>query len=1198
MCFCDADGWITGYNAAAVRLWGREPEPGRERWCGALRAYRTDGKALPIDERAVAGLLRTGRWDGGEEILIEREDGTRRSVIEFPELLRDETGAVTGAVNVLVDVTDLHAKEERIRDSELKFRTLAERAPVGIFLSAPNGEALFVNSYWCRMAGMEREEALGDGWMEAIHPDDLSRVTSAWEQAVGEHSPSESEFRFLKPDGSVTWIQGSAQPLLDPMGGFAGYIGCCVDITDRKRSEETLARITVESERKRRLYDGLLSTTPDLAYVFDLNGRFIYANAAVLEMWGKTWTEAAGKNCLELGYEPWHAAMHDREIAEVIRTKHAVRGEVPFPHESKGVRIYDYIFAPVLGDDGEVEAIAGTTRDVTERKHAEERAEFLSQLTGGLVRLKSGEEIAYAVVEAVGRKLGAQQCFFAECLADAERVVVMKSWSTEGSAEISGSFRFDEFGDEEWWSGCSRGSFVVHQLDVDSSPSEALRRFGVSSCALHSLKAEEGRFAILAVTSGRSRTWTLMELSLIEQAISRAWPLVERARSELAMRESRVLLRSVSDHLPALISYLDRNEIFRFANRGYCDWFGYPIEQIEGMSLRELLHEDAYRERKPYLARVLRGEHVKFEGQTLHRELGWRDVELTYAPDFDPESGEVRGFHVMVLDISERKKAERLLERQALRLRLLWEAAGVMLRADDPDLMLQQVFGKIRSLLEVDAFFHFVADESGKGLSLLSCSGISEETRKAFARLNLGEEICGSVALRREPMVFSSIQESSDPRVQGVKALGVRAVASNPLVAGDELLGTLSFASRTRDSFDQDEIEFMQTIAHYVTGACARLRLVGNLRAADRRKDEFLATLAHELRNPLAPIRTGLEVMKLTDEDRGLRERLRVTMERQVEQLVTLVDDLLDVSRITRGKLQLKKSRVNLADAIRTAVEASQSVIEEAGHHLEVNLPDEPVFLEADPHRLSQVVSNLLNNAAKYTERGGSIALKVMPEDDAVTVRVSDNGVGIPAGMLERIFEMFAQIDPCADGGYGGLGIGLTLVKSLVEMHGGRVWAESAGPGKGTTVSFRLPLPAEAGRECDAGAGESKPAGGGRLKVLVVDDNQAAADMLAMAIEFMGHEVKVASNGEEGVRLAEDFRPAAVLMDLGMPVLDGWEAARRIRSREWGKTMTLVALTGWGQEEDRKRTMEAGFDHHLVKPAGPDAIRRLLAQCG
>jgi CheY-like chemotaxis protein len=318
-------------------------------------------------------------------------------------------------------------------------------------------------------------------------------------------------------------------------------------------------------------------------------------------------------------------------------------------------------------------------------------------------------------------------------------------------------------------------------------------------------------------------------------------------------------------------------------------------------------------------------------------------------------------------------------------------------------------------------------------------------------------------------------------------------------------------------------------------------------------------------------------------------------MERQTQHMVRLIDDLLDVSRITRGKLQLRKTEVELAHVVQNAVDATRPFIDQAGHHLTVKLPQQPLRLLADPNRLAQVLMNLLHNAAKYTPSGGRIELLVEHDAPHIRIRVSDTGLGIPAEMQEHIFEMFAQVSRTMETGGGGLGIGLTLVKSLVEMHGGTIEVSSAGANRGS--QFTVLLPAEL-----LVHGSSQPAhaapvefGTAKRRVLVVDDNRDAAETLGAMVGLLGHEVKIAFDGAEALRAAELWLPDAILMDIGMPRLNGYEAARQIRAAGWGREMLLIATTGWGQEDDRRRTKEAGFNFHLVKPVEQTVVQALLA---
>ena len=355
------------------------------------------------------------------------------------------------------------------------------------------------------------------------------------------------------------------------------------------------------------------------------------------------------------------------------------------------------------------------------------------------------------------------------------------------------------------------------------------------------------------------------------------------------------------------------------------------------------------------------------------------------------------------------------------------------------------------------------------------------------------------------------------------------------------------------------------------------------LNEADRRKNEFLAMLAHELRNPLAPIRNALHIMRLAGANGEAVSSEAEMMERQVGQMVRLVDDLLDVSRISLGKIELRKGRVELASVVHHAVEACRPTMESDTHDLSITLPTQPIYLDADPTRLAQVLGNLLNNACKFTDKGGHIWLRVEREGKQAVIRVRDNGIGIAADQLPRIFEMFMQVDTSLERSVSGLGIGLTLAKNLVEMHDGTLEVHSAGAGQGSEFVVRLPIMVETPKPPPEPT-VSEPTTMTARRILVVDDNRISADSLARLLQLTGNETHTAYDGLEAVQAAKTLRPDVVLLDIGLPKLNGYEAARKIRGQPWGKKMVLVALTGWGQDEDRRKSREAGFNGHIVKP--------------
>ena len=631
----------------------------------------------------------------------------------------------------------------RLAENEARFRAL---------ITATSDVVFRMNADWSRMQRLDGRDFADDilepssAWLDRyVPPDEHARVMHAVQAAIASRTVFELEHRVIRPDGRIGWTFSRAVPIFGADGEIVEWFGAASDVTRRKLAEEQVAQMNAESERRRRLYETILSNTPDLVYVFDLDHRFVYANEVLLRMWGRTWDEAIGRNCLELGYEPWHAAMHDREIEQVKATKQPIRGEVPFTG-TFGRRIYDYIFVPVMAPDGEVEAIAGTTRDVTERKQAEEAME----------------------------------------------------------------------------------------------------------------------------------------------------------------------------------------------------------------------------------------------------------------------------------------------------------------------------------------------------------------------------------------------------------------------------------------------------------------RLVETLRAEDRHKDEFIAILAHELRNPISAVHNALQIMKLAPDNPGSVKLSSQIVERQVTHVARLIDDLLDVSRITAGKITLDKRQVDVADVVKQGIDAAQSSVRAGGHRVSVTLPEQPLYVEGDVVRLAQVVGNLVGNAAKYSPEPGDIAVVAEADGDSAVIRVTDRGIGMAPETLPKLFTLFMQAETALSRAHGGLGVGLALVQRLVALHGGSVDAASAGLGRGSAFTVRLPRLVE--RAQVATGHESAVQGRLACRAVVVEDNHDVAQSLATLLSMLDVSTSVAYDGLAGLALIEEQRPDVAIVDIGMPGMNGYEVANRVRDRAWGRRIMLVALTGWGQDEDKRRAYAAGFDVHMVKPVALPDLQALLAR--
>jgi PAS domain S-box-containing protein len=615
---------------------------------------------------------------------------------------------------------------------------------------------------------------------------------------------------------------------------------------------------------------------------------------------------------------------------------------------------------------------------------------------------------------------------------------------------------------------------------------------------------------------------------------------------------NKALLQHVTAAVPVLISYVDRNLRYQYVSAAYERWFHRPLEEIQGQPVWAVLGEAAFAVVAPYIKRALAGETVVYTEELPLQGLGLRYVHVQYIPDGTPE--QVRGYTVVVTDLSE---LQVLSKRQAQLAALVESSTDAIISYD--------VGGRVQSWNPAaEQLYGYTAKEMvGQSLDRLVPPDRQEEAAQALARIQQGQPVA----------TYESVRRHKDGTF-----IPVSLTVSPIKDAKGQLIG-ISKIARDISARKQAEAKLYESER--------------KLQEANQRKDDFLATLAHELRNPLAPIASALELLNLANCDAVVQAEAVQIAKRQLQHLTHLVEDLLDVSRITRGKIELRRKRVAIADMVQSALETSRPALETVGHRLTVNMPEMPLWVKGDFVRLAQVVSNLLINAAKYTPAGGHIQLAVRQEGDELAIAVQDNGRGISAAFLPRLFDMFSQAK-FPSGQVGGLGVGLPLVKGLVELHGGWVTAASAGPGQGSTFTVRLPLLKGAAPSAGAALSASFPEKARARRILVVDDNEDAADTLAKLLGVLGHTVQVAYDGQSALEKARACPPEVVLLDLGLPGMDGWEVAKHLRQLLAGKEIMLIALTGWGQETDRQRTREAGFDHHLVKPVEFQTLAKLL----
>jgi PAS domain S-box-containing protein len=647
--------------------------------------------------------------------------------------------------------------------------------------------------------------------------------------------------------------------------------------------------------------------------------------------------------------------------------------------------------------------------------------------------------------------------------------------------------------------------------------------------------------------------------------------LLARRRAEEALQQQSEWLRVTLASIAEGVISTDAGGRVTYMNPVAETLTGWPVAEALGHPLPDIFHIVHERTRQsarnPALDALRMGKPVALANHTVlvARDGSERPIDDSASPMRD-ESGATLGTVLIFRDVSERKRAEEARARLA-----------AIVESSDDAIVSKTLDGVIRSWnTGAERIFGYTSQEAvGQPITMIIPSDRHDEERMILDRIRRGERV----------EHFETVRVGKDGRRIDI-SLTVSPVRDDT----GRVVGASKIA---RDITEQ------VGAAARLAGALEREQQQGRLlREQDERKNEFLALLAHELRNPLAPLRNGLQVMRLAEGNAAAVYQARTMMERQLGHMVRLVDDLLDVSRISRNKIELRRSRILLADAVNSAVETVRPLIDAAGHTLRISIPSEPIFLDADLTRLAQVFGNLLTNSTKYTSHGGRITLTAMPDASQVVVSIRDNGIGIPADSLPTVFDMFSQVDRSIERSAGGLGIGLALVKGLVEMHGGSISAESAGEGLGSTFTVRLPLLEDSvmPQLQDPVQFGSAAAQSGR-RILVVDDNRDSSASMAMMLKFQGDEVRTAHDGAEALQIAEDFRPHAIIMDMGMPRLNGYEATRRLRQQSWGRDILIIALTGWGQESDKARSHEAGCDVHLVKPVDLLELQQVLAEC-
>lgn len=1198
-------------------------------WIGAdgiiLRANRAELDMLGYNKDEYVGQP-IADFHADEDVICDilHRLQTGEKLNEYPARLRCKNGVIK---DVLIDssvlwnngkfvhtrcftrdITERKRAEEALQESEERFRGIFNQTVAGVAQSDMTGRFVLVNQRYCEIVGRSAEELEVLRMQEITHPDDLPRNMPLFEALVNGGPPFDIEKRYVRPDGSHVWVINSVSLIREGNGCPKFVVAVAMDITERKRAEEMQlqhakcarllsdisSRLVFQStDGKRENAEELLESVfsdvmshldADFYFNFDVDDE-----PETLQLVSQKGLDPATSAALErIRFGEYLCGMvaQTRQplVVEDLQT-------CPLENASAmcAVGAQAYAGFPLLADGRLIGTISFAT--ARRKRFTDVELELVQAVANLLAAAVERDRLSNGVRESE-EKL--------RLLAD---TIPQLAWMARPDGHI---FWYNR----QWYEYTGKsatemegwGWQSVHHPDVLPKVLERWKKSitsGEPFDMVFPLKGVDGQFRPfltrvnpLSKGPGQILYWFGTSTDITEMRDARHALAVSEGRLRLALEAGRM-------------GVWDWN-----IRTGELDWTD-SLEPLHGIApgtfggtfdhFQQLIHPGDLEHVNVAIRQALEtgGEfYVEFRNARSSEGIRWIAGSGKVFPGDDGQPLRMVG---VGLDVTQRKRAEHTA-------RFLADASAALAVLVDFDSTLKKV-----SSLAVPSFADWATvdmAEADGSLRRVSVSHID------LAKVELAHEIhrrfppdpaahqgvwkilrTGQSEIVPEITDELLVQSTNDSEMLSIlRELGLKSYIGVPLTIRGKTLGVITFINaESGHRYDNTDLAVAEDLASRAAIAIENAQFYRELREADRRKDEFLATLAHELRNPLAPIRNGLHIMRLSGDNMAAVEQVRAMMERQLSQMVRLVDDLLDVSRINGGKLDLRKEPVDIAVVVNNAVETSRPLIEAGDHELTIDIPPTPVVVDADVTRLGQVFANLLNNSAKYSDPGSKIQLTAETLDAEVVVSVKDTGVGIPATMLPKIFDIFTQVDRSLEKSQGGLGIGLTLVKRLVEMHGGSVAAQSEGPGKGSTFTVRLPVlvaKSQPIRPSEEEEGAPKTC----LRILVVDDNIDAAESLGIMLTLMGNEVRTAADGLVAVETARDYLPDVILLDIGLPKLNGYDACRRIREQGESKEMMIVALTGWGQEEDRRRSVEAGFDHHLVKPVDYNDLMKLLPQ--
>ncbi|MFM7424279.1 MAG: PAS domain S-box protein, partial [Elainella sp.] len=972
------------------------------------------------------------------------------------------------------------------------------------------------------------------------------------------------------------------------------------DISDRKQAEIVLRD---QEQRLQQLSDSM----PQFVWMSNAQGELDYVNRQWLDYSGLTLKQSRDPALAAACHHPDEVQQVQEQWAKAKQTQQIYEQEMRLRCASDGTyRWFLVRGVPILDAQGQVQRWYGTSTDIHDRKLAELNTQFLNDLDLQLRQLSDPEAMIWRAVSRLGEQLQVDRCLWHEIDWPQQSAIVARHWRRDDVSDLTGTYALaDLFTPAQIARFAAGQTLAVADLTTHPDTAAYVNHYPPDTAALIGVPCiQSGTWiAALSVTTRTPRPWREDEVALLQTAVVRLWPLIQQTKAAQAVRESELRFRTLADNIAQLAWIADENGSVFWYNQRWFDYTGTTLEQVQDWGWQQVHHPE-------HLERVVaRLRHCFTTGEIWEDTFPLRGQDgqyrwfLSRAVPIRNEQGQVWRWFGTNTDITERQQAAADLQERNSHIQLLYEMTRDLLSTEQPLTLVDSVFAKLKSLIGLDVYFNYMLEQERLRLGFFG--GISDETARQVEWLELGKAICGTVALQQRQIVQFDLQSSTDPKTELVRSLGLTAYACQPLVAQGKLFGTLGFGSRSRDQFTVAETKLFQAICDQIAIALERAELMTSLQhqtteliQANHLKDEFLAALSHELRTPLNPILGWTKLMQAQQLSAAKTTEALAAIERNAKQQISLVNDLLDLSNLIQGNLNLDLQPVDILEPLHLAMAA----IQPAAQAKAIGITLLPIRLSSsatplvlgDQNRLRQVFWNLLSNAVKFTPEGGRIELEIaniLSENGSsyVQIRISDNGIGISPEFLPYVFDRFRQADGSSTRQYGGLGLGLSLVRHLVELQGGTVTAASPGLGQGTSFTVRLPhLQAGAlGRDADKPIAQSTALGLNGAQILLVDDDADNLDLLRFLLQQNGAVVTALTSPIEALQLVSESFPQLIISDIGMPEMTGYEFIRQVQASRPERPIPALAFTAFASREDQLASLTAGFQAYIPKPVDP-----------